>query len=211
MIRPARRAPVASFATLGLALASVSCHTPDPQALLDVSDVDAYWAVEPAMGGEQYIAPGVKFRLHDKSDQPQTSVQAMAVFRRKGEENLTWGSGFEQVASRRAPLAPGQTIVVTLKSDARYHSGGPVEGMLSHPQFRDALVEFFLRVGSSGWVSFGRVPVERRIGARGVAESVGTAPALPFRPAAPPTSAPASPAASASPSRSPSAPAMPPR
>jgi len=181
-------------AGLALALASASCHTPDPKALLDVSDVDAYWAVEPPMGGEQYIAPAVKFKLHDKSDEPQTSIQAMAVFRRKGEENLTWGSGFEQVASRRAPLASGQSMVVTLKSDARYHSGGAVEGMLTHPQFRDALVEFFLRVGSSGWISFGQVPVERRIGARGVAEAVAAAPGLGFTPSPPPSARPSSPA-----------------
>ena len=73
---------MALSAALAGALAAAACHTPDPKALLDVSEVDAYWAVEPPMGGEQYIAPAVKFRLHDKSEAPQTSVQAMAVFRR---------------------------------------------------------------------------------------------------------------------------------
>src|SRR5258708_13933177 len=104
----------------------------------------------------------------------------MAVFRRKGEENLSWGSAFEQVVSRKAPLAPGQSVQGTLKSDARYHSQGPIEGMFAHPQYRDALVEFFIRVGSSGWVSFRQVPVELRIGARSVAsQSGGLAPSLP--------------------------------
>jgi len=158
---------------VGLALAAVSCRTPDPKTLLEISDVDAYWAVEPTMGGEQYITPAIKFRLHDRSPESQHSVQAMAVFRRKGEENLTWGSAFEQVVSRKAPLEPGQSVQVTLKSDARYHSQGPIEGMFAHPQYRDALVEYFLRVGSSGWVSFGQVPVERRIGARSVAAESG--------------------------------------
>ena len=68
------------------------------------------------------------------------------------------------MVSRKNPLAPGQSIGVTLKSDARYHSQGPVEGMFTHAQFKDALAEIFLRVGSSGWVSFGQVPVERRVG-----------------------------------------------
>lgn len=158
---------------VGLALAAVSCRTPDPKALLEISDVDAYWAVEPTMGGEQYITPAIKFRLHNRSNESQHSVQAMSVFRRKGEENLTWGSAFEQVVSRTAPLEPGQSVQVTLKSDARYHSQGSVEGMFAHPQYRDALVEYFLRVGSSGWVSFGQVPVERRIGARSVAAESG--------------------------------------
>ena len=179
----------------GLALAAIACQTPEPKALFDTSDADAYWAVEPTMGGEQYIAPAVKFHLHSRSDVPQHSVQAMAVFRRKGEENLSWGSAFEQVVSRKAPLAPGRSIQVTLKSDARYHSQGPIEGMFAHPQYRDALVEFFIRVGSSGWVSFGQVPVERRIGARSVAAESGVLAPSPAAasPAAPSPSSPSPP------------------
>jgi hypothetical protein len=163
----ARHAAGAAAALVLVLLAA--CRTPDPKALLEVSDVDAFWAVEPSMGGEQYIAPAVKLRIHNRSGAPQHSVQAMAVFRRKGEENLTWGSAFEQVVTRKAPLAPDQAIGVTLKSDARYHSQGPVDGMFAHAQFRDAVLEIFLRVGSSGWVGFGQAPVERRVGSRSVA------------------------------------------
>ncbi|HUG55119.1 MAG TPA: hypothetical protein VMR21_16045 [Vicinamibacteria bacterium] len=159
------------MAALALALAASGCRTPDPKALLEVSDVDAYWAVEASMGGEQYIAPVVRFTVRNRSERDLTSLQAMATFRRAGEEHLTWGSAFEQVVARREPLGPGLSVLVTLKSDARYHSAGALEGMFAHEQFRDAQVEFFLRVGSSGWVSFGKVPVERRIGARGVAAS----------------------------------------
>jgi hypothetical protein len=177
---------------VGLALAAASCQTPDPKSLLDASDADAYWAVEPTMGGEQYIAPAVKFRLHNRSDIAQHSVQAMAVFRRKGEENVSWGSAFEQVVSRKAPLEPGQSVLVTLKSDARYHSQGPVAGMFAHAQYRDALVEYFIRVGSSGWVSFGQMPVERRVGARSVAAESGVLTPSPETPSPSPP-APASP------------------
>jgi hypothetical protein len=178
-----------------LALAALSCRTPEPRALLDISEVDAYWAVEPTMGGEQYIAPALKFRLHNRSDTQQHSVQAMSVFRRKGEENLTWGSAFEQVVSRKAPLEAGQSILVTLKSDARYHSQGQIAGMFTHAQFRDALVEYFIRVGSSGWVSFGQAPVERRVGARSVAAQSGILPPSSESPSpAPPSPASASPA-----------------
>jgi hypothetical protein len=176
----------------GLALAAIACQTPAPKALLDISDADAYWAVEPTMGGEQYIAPALKFRLHNHSDATQHSVQAMAVFRRKGEESLTWGSAFDQVVSRKAPLEPGQSVLVTLKSDARYHSQGPIEGMFAHPQYRDALVEYFIRVGSSGWVSFGQMPVERRVGARSVAAESGILTPSPPPPSASPSSAPPS-------------------
>jgi hypothetical protein len=191
------RRPAALAAALGAILSASACRTPDPKTLLEVSDVDAFWAVEPSMGGEQYIAPAVKLRIHDRSGAEQHSVQAMAVFRRKGEENLTWGSAFEQVVSRKNPLAAGQSVGVTLKSDARYHSQGPVDGMFTHAQFKDALVEMFLRVGSSGWVSFGQVPVERRVGSRSVA-SPPSAPS-PAAPAPPGAAAPAS--ASPTPSR----------
>ena len=177
---------------VGLALTAASCRTPEPKALLDISDADAYWAVGPTMGGEQYIAPAVKFRLHNRSAAQQHSVQAMAVFRRKGEESLTWGSAFEQVVSRKNPLYPGQTVLVTLKSDARYHSQGPVAGMFAHAQYRDALVEYFIRVGSSGWVSFGQMPVERRVGARSVAAESGVLTPSPETPSPSPP-APASP------------------
>jgi hypothetical protein len=174
----------------GLALAAMACRTPEPKAFLDTSGADAYWAVEPTMGGEQYIAPALQFRLHNRSGTQQHSVQAMAVFRRKGEENVSWGSAFEQVVSRKAPLEPGQSVLVTLKSDARYHSQGPVAGMFAHPQYRDALVEYFIRVGSSGWVSFGQMPVDRRVGARSVAAEAGVLTPSPPSPSAPASSAP---------------------
>ena len=176
----------------GIALALAACRTPEPKTLFDTSEADAYWAVEPTMGGEQYIAPAVKFRLHNRSDTQQHSVQTMAVFRRKGEESLSWGSAFEQVVSRKAPLEPGQSVLVTLKSDARYHSQGPIEGMFTHPQYKDALVEYFIRVGSSGWVSFGQMPVERRVGARSVAAESGVLTPSPETPSPSPP-APASP------------------
>ena len=175
---------------IGLGLAAASCRTPEPKALFDTSEADAYWAVEPTMGGEQYIAPAIKFRLHNRSSAQQHSVQTMAVFRRKGEENLSWGSAFEQVVSRKAPLEPGQSVVVTLKSDARYHSQGPIAGMFTHPQYKDALVEYFIRVGSSGWVSFGQMPVDRRVGARSVAAESGVLDPSLAGPSAAPSSSP---------------------
>jgi hypothetical protein len=95
---------------------------------------------------------------------------------------MTWGSDFRQVASRREPLAPGQATLVVLKSDARYHSTGTPESMLRHSLFKDTRVEFFIRVGSSGWVSFGKADVERRIGAREVAGLSAPAEAVPVPP-----------------------------
>ncbi len=168
----------AALVAAALAALAAACRTPEPKALLEVSEVETYWAVDASSGAEQYIAPVVRFKVHDKSGQAQHSVQATAVFRHKGEDNVSWGSDFRQVASRRGPLEPGRPVLVVLKSDARYHSTGTPESMFSHSLFRDASVELFLRVGSSGWVSFGKADVERRIGAHEV-EGIAGAPASP--------------------------------
>jgi hypothetical protein len=165
-----------AFLALSLAALAAACRSPDPLALLEVSDVETYWAVDASSGAEQYIAPVVRFKVHGKGGQEMRSVQATAVFRHKGEETVTWGSDFRQVASRRQPLEAGRSLLVVLKSDARYHSTGTPESMFGHKLFRDASVEFFLRVGSSGWASFGKADVERRIGAREVEGLAGASP-----------------------------------
>ena len=116
------------------------------------------------------------------------SIDVTATFRRKGE-SATWGGDFRQVSTRREPLAAGQSASLVLKSDTRYYSNGPTEGMLTHAEFKDTTVQLFVRVGSSKWTKFTElIDVDRRIGARSVQD------ALP------------SPAPSPGPSPSPSAP-----
>jgi hypothetical protein len=174
-----RRSRTASRTVLLGALLLGSCRSPDPQAVLSVSDVEAYWAVDSAAGTTQYIAPAVRFTVKNTGDKSLTSVQATATYRRKGEENVTWGSDFRQVASREHALAAGQTMLVVLKSDARYYSPGPPESMFGHAQFKDTSVEFFLRVGASPWTKFGQADVERRIGTRSVTGGGAPSPGVP--------------------------------
>ena len=152
------------------------CRAPDPNAIVKVSDLETHWAVDSGdAGGTQYIAPVVRFKLSNISGEKQGSVQVTATFRRQGEENLTWGSDFRQVASRAEPLVPLQVLPVVLKSDARYYSTGAPETMFAHADFRDAKVEVFVRVGSSPWTKVGALDIERRIGARGVQDEVAPA------------------------------------
>lgn len=168
-----------SFGALAVALvaalAGAACASPDPAALLSASDMETHWAVDPPVAGTQYVAPVVRLKLQNKSEEAQTSVQATAVFRHKGEPDQTWGSDYTQVASRQKPITPGQEIAVMLKSDARYsaHNEAP-EAMLANPGFRDATVDVFVRVGSSAWVKFASVDVERRIGSRAAQQIVST-------------------------------------
>jgi hypothetical protein len=150
-----------------LGAAALSCQSPDPRAVLEVSDLEGYWAIDPASGETRFIAPAARLHVKNKGPEPLRSVQATATFRRKGETE-TWGADWQQVSSSARPLAAGQTVLVLLKSDARYSSPVEPEAMFTHEQFKDARVEVFLRVGSSPWTRFGEVDVDRRIGAREV-------------------------------------------
>jgi hypothetical protein len=137
-----------------------------------ISDVETHWAVDNSQVGTQYIAPVVRFTLTNISPEPQGSIEVTATFRRKGE-TTTWGGDFRQVSTRRKPLGAGQSEPLVLKSDTRYYSNGPTEGMFAHKDFKDATVELFVRVGRSRWTKFGEmIDVERRIGARSVQDTL---------------------------------------
>jgi hypothetical protein len=150
-----------------LALASllaVACTPPDPQKELALSDFEGYWIVDRAKGETQRIAPAVRLKLTNRG--ATRPIQATTTFRRKGEEQLEWGSAWLQVTTSDKPIPAGESRTIVLVSDAHYTSPGPPEEMLQHPQFKDARAEVFLRVGSSSWVKMAVVDVERRIGTR---------------------------------------------
>ena len=151
-----------------LALLLPGCQTPDPQKELQLSDLETYWAIDSSMGATHYISPVVRFRVKSLSAVPLRSVEATVAFKRRGEENLTWGTDWQRLTTPARPLQPGQSALVVMKSDARYYSQGSVEGMFTHPQFSDAKAVVFLKVGASAWSRFTEVEVERRIGSKSV-------------------------------------------
>jgi hypothetical protein len=163
-----RRGRAACCAALLLA----SCRAPDPARIVKIGDIETHWAVDNAQAGTQYIAPVVRFRLTNIGPEPQGSIDVTATFRRKGE-TASWGGDFRQVSTRRKPLEPGGSEVLVLKSDTRYYSNGPTEGMFAHKDFKDTTVELFVRVGSSRWTKASEaIDVERRIGARSVQDTL---------------------------------------
>jgi len=154
------------------ALLLASCTTPDPLKIVKIDNVETHWAVDNSQVDTQYIAPVVRFTLTNISPEPQGSIDVTATFRRKGE-TATWGGDYRQVSTHRKPLGAGQSEPLVLKSDTRYYSNGPTEGMFTHKDFKDATVEIFVRVGRSRWTKFGEmVDVERRIGARSVQDAL---------------------------------------
>ena len=160
--------PAACCAALLLA----SCRAPDPVRIVKISDVETHWAVDNSQVDTQYIAPVVRFQLTNISAEPQGSIDVTATFRRQGE-TATWGGDYRQVSTRKEPLPAGQSTPLVLKSDTRYFSNGPTEGMFKHADFKDTTVELFVRVGRSKWTKFGElIDVERRIGARSVQDTL---------------------------------------
>ena len=155
-----------SVVTLLAALLPPGCQRADPQQELELVDLETYWAVDAALGERQYIAPVARFRLRNKGQAPLRTVETTATFRRKGEEQLDWGTAWERVTPVGKPLAPRQAVLVLLKSDGRYYSSGDPASFFAHQQFKDGVVTVYARVGSSQWVKFAERDVERRIGTK---------------------------------------------
>jgi hypothetical protein len=151
----------AVFAILGVA----GCSTPEPKALLKVTDVETYWVLDPSRTETRFLAPAVRFRVENISQETLISVDATAAFQREGAKD-PWGSGFFRLTEGRKRLAPGARVLVTMTSDARYSMQGPPETAFTNPGFHPVATKFFLRVGSSVWVEFGQTRVENVIGSK---------------------------------------------
>ncbi|MEO8500634.1 MAG: hypothetical protein ABI565_06950 [Vicinamibacteria bacterium] len=148
-----------------MAFLAASCATPDPKALLRVSDVETYWVLDPSRTEMKYLAPAVRFRVENISQETLIAVDATAAFLRDGS-NEPWGSGFFRLTEGRKRLEPGAKALVTMSSDARYSLEGDPATAFTHPTFKSVNTKFFLRVGSSVWIEFGRSSVENVIGSK---------------------------------------------
>jgi len=146
-------------------LTFTACTAPDPKALLKVTDVETYWVLDPSRTEKRFLAPAVRFRVENISQETLMSVDATAAFLREGGGD-SWGSGFFRLTEGRKRLAPREKVLVTMSSDARYTLEGAPEGAFTHPTFKSVNTKFFLRVGSSVWVEFGKSPVENVIGSK---------------------------------------------
>jgi hypothetical protein len=172
-----RRFPHVALALLVVGAAG-SCATPDPKALLKVTDVETYWILDPSRTEKRFLAPAVRFKVENTSVETLISVDATAAFLREGT-NEPWGSGFFRLTEGRKRLAPGAKVLVTMSSDARYTMEGDPATAFSNPTFKSVNTKFFLRVGSSPWVEFGKAPVENVIGSKDAREVITRSPAEP--------------------------------
>ena len=159
---------------LSVALTFFSCTPPDPKALLRVSDVETYWVLDPSRTEKRFLAPAVRFQVENISSETLLAVDATAAFHREGIEE-PWGSGFFRLTQMNGDVKPGQKVLVTMSSDARYTLVGEPETAFAHPTFKAVKVKFFLKVGNSVWVEFGEAPVENVIGSKDAREVLESA------------------------------------
>ena len=165
-----RAASTRALAVLALAAAG-GCRSPDPRAEIELRDVEAYWAVDPAVGETNFLAPVVRFQLVNKASGSR-SIQAMSTFRRKGEEPA-WSSAWQSASPLPDgnPLPVGGQVLVVLKpeGEGRYtYRGGTPETMFQNAEWKDVTAEVFVRVGSSSWTKFSDVDIPRRVGSQTV-------------------------------------------
>ncbi len=163
------RRPRLTLVAVVIGCVSVACEAPDLQQELELLDFETHWAIDRTVGETNYLAPVIRFRLHNKGTEPRRSIQVKVNFRRGDEE--VWSVGFEQVSPVAGqPLAAGASIECALKpeGEGRYSSPESPETMLEHELFRDVRAEVFIRMGRSGWVKMAEMDVERRIGSRSV-------------------------------------------
>jgi hypothetical protein len=156
------------FLAAGLLLGVLShgsCATPDPKALLKVTDVETYWVLDPSRTNQRFLAPAVRFRVENVSQETLITVDATAAFLRDGSEE-PWGSGFFRLTEGRKRLEPAAKVLVTMSSDARYSMEGDPATAFTNPTFKPVHTKFFLRVGSSPWAEFGKASVENVIGSK---------------------------------------------
>ena len=142
-----------------------SCTTPEPNALLKVTDVETYWVLDPSRTEKRFLAPAVRFRVENVSQETLITVDATAAFLRDGSEE-PWGSGFFRLTEGRKRLEPRGNVLVTMSSDARYSMEGDPAAAFANSTFKPVHTKFFLRVGSSPWVEFGQASVDNVIGSK---------------------------------------------
>ena len=154
-----------------LAAIAAACRSPDPRAEIELQGIEGYWAVDPAVGDTNFLAPVVRFQLVNKASDAR-SIQAMSTYRRKGEEQA-WSSAWHQASPLPDgnPLPVGRSVLVVLKpeGEGRYtYRGGTPEEMFQNAEWKDVTAEVFVRVGSSSWTRFTDVDIARRLGSQTV-------------------------------------------
>jgi hypothetical protein len=137
--------------------------TVDPVTTLEPVDVVTGWFDAGIMpDGKNKLVPSITLKLRNTAQEPVTSIQINAIFRRVGEQEM-WGEHYGW-AVQRDPLAPGAaTGDIVLRSALGYTGEQPRMQILQHSGFVDAKVELFLKKGSRTWAKLAEYPIQRQL------------------------------------------------
>ena len=154
---------VAYAATACLVFAATACGSVDVTKALALTDVKTGWYDAGILeDGKNKLVPSISFKLTVQGDQPISTVQVNAIFRRANEPEA-WGEHFIK-AIGTTPLAPGQsTSFIVARSYLGYTGEQPRQVMLKHTDFVDAKVDVFVKYGSQTWVRLGEYPIARQL------------------------------------------------
>ena len=146
------------------ALLLTACESRDVQTDLNVVNVQTGWYDAGIIeGGMNKLVPSISLELQNVSDREIASVQLNAVFRRVGEEDVSWGDHFVRAIDAGGLPAGATTEPIVLRSSFGYTGSQARAQMLQNQQFVDARVEVFGKHGRRTWAKMGEFQIERRL------------------------------------------------
>ncbi len=154
---------MAYAAAAGLVLAAAACSSVDVTKALALTEVKTGWYDAGVLeDGKNKLVPSISFKLTVQGDEPISTVQINAIFRRANEPEA-WGEHFIK-AIGTTPLRPGEsTGLLVLRSYLGYTGEQPRHVMLKHADFVDAKVDVFVKYGSQTWVRLGEYAIARTL------------------------------------------------
>ncbi len=146
-----------------LVLAATACGSVDVTKALALTEVKTGWYDAGVLDdGMNKLVPSISFKLKVQADEPISTVQINAIFRRANEPEA-WGEHFVK-AIGTTPVGPGEsTGPFVLRSYLGYTGEQPRQVMLKHTDFVDAKVDVFVKYGSQTWVRLGEYPIARTL------------------------------------------------
>ena len=153
-----------AFVPLLLCLAAAGCRRDvEVEKVLKLTDVHTGWYDAGLQAdGKNKLVPSISLKLQNLSQEPVSSVQVNAVFRRVGEQEA-WGEHFVKAIGTDG-LPPGGTgNPIVLRSNLGYTGIQPRIQMLQNREFVDAKVEIFGKHGARTWVKIGEYQIDRQL------------------------------------------------
>jgi hypothetical protein len=148
---------------LGVTLMVTSGCTPrDVEKDLKVVEVHTGWYDVGVVDGQNKLVPSISLKLQNISQEPISSVEVQAIFRRV-DEDKTWGEHFV-LAIGRDGLAPGATTKpIVLRGQRGYTGSQSRLKMLENKEFVDAKASVFGKHGSRTWVKIQESEIARQL------------------------------------------------